>query len=115
VVSHPNRSDWQPLSNLPGVSVREMLNVATSVIPFISHRTQLRLREARRVTRFIDRYGHYVRPTPAQEQTLSREAVEEGRRDADWHQRHGPVVQGASVLRLAPDSVHHSQRNDVAR
>ena len=70
------------------------------VIQFIARRTQIRLRESRIITRFINSYGQYVYPTQDQQKQLECERIAHARQDADWNLRHGPVEGGAIVLRF---------------
>ena len=72
--------------------------MASQIIQFIGRRTHLRLREVRQVARFVNRYGQYIPPTPAEEEHLRQERLEHKRRDREWSQRHGPIDGGGIII-----------------
>jgi hypothetical protein len=72
--------------------------VPAKILKFISRRTQLRLRELRRVAQFVNEYGHCRQPTFRDVVLLDRQKAHDRRRDADWAQRHGPRRRGAVVV-----------------
>jgi hypothetical protein len=77
--------------------------MAAQIIQFIARRTQLRLREARRIAARINRYGQYIRPTTAEGEQIQQEQLEERRQDWAWAQRHGRIEGGAVVVPFRTD------------
>ena len=77
--------------------------MAAQIIQFIARRTQLRLREARQVAQFINRYGQYIPPTPAEAEQLRQEKLEHKRRDWEWNQRHGGIEGGGLIVAFKTD------------
>jgi hypothetical protein len=78
--------------------------MAAQIVQFTSRRTQLRLREARQVARFVNRYGQYVPPTPEEEEQLRQEQLEHKRQDLEWSQRHGSTEGcGGGVIAFRSD------------
>jgi hypothetical protein len=77
--------------------------MAAQIIKFIARRTRLRLREARRVAQFINRYGQYIPPTPAEAEHLRQKQLEHRRRDWEWSRRHGPIEGGGLLVAFNTD------------
>jgi hypothetical protein len=71
---------------------------APQVLPFIARRTQLRLRETRNITRYINLYGHYIQPSAEEQERLERERLEHAQRDEEWRRRHAPRPEGAQLV-----------------
>jgi hypothetical protein len=72
--------------------------MAAQIIQFISRRTQLRLREARRIAERVNRYGQYVPPTAAENERIQQDQLEQRRQDWAWSQRHGRMEEGAVMV-----------------
>jgi hypothetical protein len=68
------------------------------VLRFNSRRARVMLRELRRVTRFVNRYGHFVRPNAAERESLDGDQLTFDNEDTGWHQRHGPIPEGARII-----------------
>ena len=79
--------------------------MAAQIILFISRRTQLRLREARRIAERFNRYGQYVSPTAVEADRIQQEQLEQCGQDWAWSQRHGPIEGGAVVVPFKNDPV----------
>jgi hypothetical protein len=72
----------------------------TNIVGFVSRRTQLRLRSIRREAQFVNKYGQFVPPGPADCARLAQEQREQEREDWEWNRRHGPVPGGGRVVRF---------------
>ena len=88
--------------------------MAARIIQFISRRTQLRLREARRIANRVNRFGQYIRPTVAEAEQLRLEQLEQRRQDWGWSQRHGRLEEGALVVPFRTDPLVELTPCDLA-
>lgn len=96
---------------LPDVARGQM---AARIIQFISRRTPLRLREARRIAERVNRYGQYVPPTAAENEQIQQDQLEQRHQDWAWSQRHGRMVEGAVVVPFRNDPVVELTPCDLA-
>jgi hypothetical protein len=69
-----------------------------TIIPFIAHRTRVRLREASQIARFVNRYAQYVPPTKEEEAELESERLRHKGEDLEWSRRHGQIRGGAVIV-----------------
>jgi hypothetical protein len=74
----------------------------TNILRFVARRTQLRLRSVRRDAQFVNKYGQFVPPRPADCARLAQEQLEHERADWEWNRRHGPVPGGAVIVWFLP-------------
>jgi hypothetical protein len=68
------------------------------VVAFVSRAEQLSLRGPRNFDRYMQVVKGVVAPDGPERLQWQREAAQDSLRDAQWDQRHGPVLGGARVL-----------------
>jgi hypothetical protein len=89
-----------------------------TVLRFVSREQQLQLRGRRNYDRYMLFTKGFVKADSPERAQWQREAAKESLRDAEWNERHGPVVGGANILQWQPVNerltLHRERHNDPA-